>query len=147
MAWLIVLGDGEAIEWVLSQGRMGFREHVPAERLQPGDGIAIYTTRGAFGNPPRDESQIIGIGEVSSLVRRQSVNVADETYPKSCRLSITAQLPPRKGVPFKPLVESLGFIKNKVAWSAGLRRTLVPLPDRDFKIIERAVRKARATIG
>ena len=54
--YLLVIGDREALGWILAEQRMAFssmsRPHVRA--LSPGDTLLLYTTRGCFKNPTRD---------------------------------------------------------------------------------------------
>src|SRR4051812_23841870 len=110
--WLFVLNEKDAAEWVVSNRRMGFREGVGSERLRVGDSVAIYITRSAFHNPSRDEAQIAAIGAIRSSTVRRRVVVAGTPYPLSCGLRLALALPLREGVPFKPLVHRLSFIRK-----------------------------------
>ncbi len=141
MTWMIVLGDRDAISWVVASRRMAFREHVPTNELRVGDQVLLYSTRGAFKNPTRDEPQIFAAGFFASRVEHSRVAVAGETFTKWCRLEITHLLPPREGIGFRPFVPRLRFIKNKETWPAALRRTLIRLPERDFKVLARALER------
>jgi hypothetical protein len=125
---------------------MAFRERVPFKKLEPGDDVALYVTRGAFNNPTRDQSQVVAIGRVASEVKVERVQVAGARYHAWCELELTEILPLREGVPFRPLVEKLDFIVKKPAWSRYLQRTLVEVSDRDFALVRSEVRK-RATAG
>lgn len=138
MPWLIVLGEKRAAEWVLDKQRMAFRAHVRAESLAVGDSVALYVTRSAFNNPTRDEAQIAAYGIVASRPAKRGVNVAGEWFPSSCRLEITDLLPLREGLPFRPLVSRLTFIRKKRSWGSYMRRTLVPIPNSDFLTIRGA---------
>ncbi len=135
---IIVIGEKNAIEWVLKTQRMAFRDTARTTHVHSGDRIALYTTRGAYGNPTRDESQIIALGRFASDVQNKQAVVNDVTYTKSCGLTITDQLEPRHGLAFRPLVAQLEFVRSKRGWATYMRRTLVPINDRDFTIIERA---------
>jgi hypothetical protein len=70
-AYLVVLGERDAIRWVLEQQRMAFpatpRSEVAA--LGPGDHLLLYATRGAWHNPGRDRGRIIGSATPLSAVR------------------------------------------------------------------------------
>ena len=117
---------------------MAFRSNVRTHALRPDAPIALYVTRGAFHNPPRDEAQIVAIGRVTSSVVEEPLEVVGQLYKRWCDLEFEAVLPLREGLPFRPLVEELAFVTNKDAWSAYVRRTLVPLPSEDFDLIQRA---------
>lgn len=139
MPWLFVLNDREAARWVVEEGRMAFREGVPAERLSPGDAFAVYLTAGALKGVPR----IVAVGTVASPMRKGHMRVANRDFAKSCGLRIDASTTPFEGgLPFKPLVERLRFIPHKHAWSSALYRTLVPIPDDDYELIRREFERA-----
>src|SRR5512132_3211901 len=105
MAWLLVLGDASAAGWVLEHRRMAFRANVRTHALRPDAPIALYVTRGAFGNPPRDEAQIVAVGRVASPIVEEPIEVAGQRYERWCDLEFEAVLPLREGLPFRPLVE------------------------------------------
>ena len=58
---LLVIGEREALVWVLSEQRMAFPAHRAAEAvaLAPGGLLLIYTTRGCFHNPTRDRGRVV----------------------------------------------------------------------------------------
>jgi hypothetical protein len=141
--WIIVIGEQAALEWVLASERMGFRDTTYVPHIDVGDRFALYTTRGAFHNPTRDESQIVALGEFASKVQHRAVKIDDCLYPRSCKLHISAQLEPRHGLPFRPLVSQLNFIQSKHGWAATMRRTLVSLGPADYATIERAFKSQR----
>jgi hypothetical protein len=139
VAWLIVLSDARAASWVIENETMAFRASARAGRTMPGDHFAIYVSRSAHGNPTRDEAQIVAVGTVASKVRAERVDVAGRVFDSTCSLSIEASLPLRSGVPFRPLVERLTFIRLKDKWPAYVRRTIVEIPELDFSRIASAV--------
>src|SRR4051794_21123305 len=104
MNWLIVLGDAKPAAWVLKKQRMAFRAGTKYERISVGDRIALYTTRGAFHNPPRDQSQVFALGDVVSAPHRRHTRIEGVEYEATCDLQITQALPLREGVMFRPLV-------------------------------------------
>ncbi|HKF79950.1 MAG TPA: hypothetical protein VKB17_03920, partial [Thermoleophilaceae bacterium] len=64
--YLLILGEREALAWVLREQRMAFsaRRARSASALTLGDRLLLYTTRGCFHNPTRDRGRVIGAGEV-----------------------------------------------------------------------------------
>lgn len=60
-SYLVILGDREAIGWVLREQRMAFPATPRAEvaALASGDRLYLYATRGAWRNPTRDRGRII----------------------------------------------------------------------------------------
>lgn len=100
---IIVIGEKTALKWVLETQRMAFRDTARTAQVKSGDAIAIYTTtRGAFGNPTRSESQIValGLGRFASDVQTRQAVVNGVTYAKSCALTRSPiNLSPGTGCP------------------------------------------------
>ncbi len=142
--WVVVLAEAEGLRWVLEHSRMAWTEAsaTRASRIRPGDRIVLYVGRGAFHNPTRDESQLLGFAEVTSPVRRlpRPVELGGRTFVVGCDLRLERVLPERHGVPIRPLVGRLSFVKRKDVWGQYCRgssgRARVALvghgcPDRD----------------
>lgn len=144
--WMIVLGDRDAIAWVLSHQQMAVTSRVAA-LPGVGDPVALYTTRGAFKNPTRDRAQVIGLGTVVQAPVVKDITIAGRTYAKSfgLRFDLLAEL--RQGLPFEPLVPKLGFIGNKTSWGGAVRRPVVRLPEADFTLIANRFRAHRAKVS
>lgn len=138
MPWLIVLGDADAIEWVTKRQRMAFRDEARIPHFEKGERVAIYQTRGAYHNPGKDEARIVALGSFASAIRAGTQTVAGHDYGRWCKLKISAVTPPRRGLPFRPLVAEMDFIRSKSGWSTSVRRTLVRISDLDFRTIEEA---------
>lgn len=122
---------------------MGFRKRPPS-MMRGGDDVAIYLTRGAFRNPTRDYSRIVALGTVGSDPEAAEVAIAGELYSYRCNLQVVTQMEIRKGLPFGPLVEALDFVRNKRAWAAYMRRTVVSVLPSDFTLIANAFAAAQA---
>lgn len=147
-AYLLVLGERQAIAWVLREQRMAF----PASRerrqgLEPGDELYPYTTRGAYKNPTRDRGRVIGRAVVTSGVvpLDPPVEIAGRTFPVGCGLRVEELVPWGAGVELGPLAERLSVFPKPDAWSVYLRRTLVPLPDTDARTIRDLLRPLAGT--
>lgn len=145
-AWIFVIGERDALRWVLERERMAFRSHVHTDALAEGDDVVIYATRGCWHNPTRDRSQIVAIGTLAGPVAAGPITVAGERMARSCPLALTAILPDRNGVPFERLVDRLRMTNGKTHWGLVMRRTIVPLCAADHRtIVAAVVRRERET--
>jgi hypothetical protein len=142
---LLVISEREALNWLLRERRMAFprRGAASAHALRPGDVLLLYVTRGAFHNPTRDRGRVIGEVTVASQVRDldEPLVVAGRGFSTACALSVRALCPRGSGVELSPLVDRLDAFPQKHAWSAAMRRTLVPLPPRDTELLRRLLRR------
>lgn len=138
-SYLLILGDRQAIAWVLREQRMAFPPTSRPEitQVRPGDELLIYTTRGAYRNPTRDRGRVVGRARVTSEVRRldEPVRIAGRDYPTGCDLRIDRLAPWGSGVELQPLVARLGAFPNPAAWSIMLRRALLRLPASDAALL------------
>ena len=143
-AHLLILGDRDALRWVLRNERMAFEVHRrnDVSRLAVGDTLLIYTTRGCFHNPTRDRGRVIGRAVVTSPVEplEDSVVVMDREFKLGCTFELVALAPRPEGVVLADLVPRLRAFPNKRAWSARMRRPLLTLPPQDAALIERELR-------
>lgn len=147
-SYLLVLGEREAIAWVLREQRMAFPSTPRPEvtRLAPGDELLIYTTRGAFHNPARDRGRIAGRTVVTTPVTALDtpVEIAGRTFPRGCDLRIDSLAPWNQGPELAPLVPHLDAFPKPESWSAYLRRPLVPLTPADARLLNTHLTRAAA---
>jgi hypothetical protein len=138
-AYLLVLGEREAIRWVLREQRMAFPSTRRAEvsALEVGDELFLYTTRGAWHNPTRDRGRVIGHATVASAVRAfdQPLEISGRQFHSGCRLRIDSVAPYPSGVVLASLVDRLAVFPKPHAWSAYLRRALLQLPEVDVALL------------
>jgi hypothetical protein len=143
-AYLLVLGDRDAIAWVLRERKMAFPATPRAEvaTLAVGDRLFVYSTRGAWRNPTRDRGRIIGTASVTSTVRRldEPIEIGGRPFLSMCDLRIDGLVPYPGGVELQPLVHRLAAFPRPEAWSIYLRRALVALPGKDADLLTRALR-------
>lgn len=143
-AYLLILGDREAIAWVLREQRMAFPATPRAEvaALAAGDRLYLYSTRGAWHNPTRDRGRVIGTAQVESPVRAldEPLEIAGRTFHSECALSVRSLAPYPHGVELQPLVEKLAAFPKPDAWSIYLRRALLRLPPADARLLDRELR-------
>lgn len=132
MTVIFVVGSRSALEYILDKQVMAFRSSVKTEVLSAGMRFAIYTTRGAYGNPSKDRSQVLAIGRLVSGVTDQPHSIGNELFPQSCQLRIEARLPWRNGLAFDPLVDELAFVGGRRRYASVFHRTIVKVPVADF---------------
>ena len=144
-SYLLPIADREPLTWIVTEQRTAFplgraRE---AERLERGDRLFLYSTRGCFRNPTRDRGRVIGIATVIARASEleEPVRFGDREFPIGVKLTIELLAPLREGVQLAPLVERLELFPDPQSWSARMRRALVPLVSRDAALLEREVRK------
>lgn len=133
--YLLVIGNREALGWLLTEQRMAFRSLQREVRvLAPGDHLLLYTTRGCFGNPGRDRGRVIASGRAISAATplEQAVEVAGRSFPFGCEVEFKTATAWPKGVEFAPLVPNLELFDGASNhWSFRMRRPLVALPSHD----------------
>jgi len=142
---LLIIGDREALAWVLTEGRTAFpanRARV-AGQLTAGDKLLLYTTRGCFHNPGRDQSRVIGEATVlgPALPLDEPVSFGGRTFPVGCDLRIDSLAPRGLGVEMAPLVAQLDVFSVKASWSVYLRRPTLPLGEHDAKLVRKKLKK------
>lgn len=148
--WLIVLADKEGLRWVLDHSRMAFSERIGlrARKMKVGEPLILYTARGAFGNPTRDQSQLQGLATIASPVhrRRMPLVIGDRSFPWECDLDLKVAFPERKGVPVNPLVSRLAIFPRKDAWAYYLKAGLLAVDSHDVRILSSAIRKHQSRL-
>jgi hypothetical protein len=138
-SYLLVLGEREAIRWVLVNKQMAFpatpRKEVSA--LRPGDKLFLLTTRGAYHNPTRDRTRIIGTATVTSQVSRLdvSIEIAGRLFESSCRIRVESLATCLSGLEVSPLVPRIDELRGYKNWGMRLRRPLVPLTEADARYL------------
>lgn len=147
-AYLLPLAAREPLEWVLREQRTALPRHRAGEakKLNQGDRVFLYATRGCFGNPTRDRGRIIGLATVTNTASEldDPMRFAGREFPVGVGLRIERLARRREGVELAPLVKRLRTFPDPNSWSARMRRALVPLDDRDVALLEREVSKVTA---
>ncbi len=154
-SYLLIIGDREALGWILTTGRMAFPSESRHEvrSLAVGDELFLYTTRGAFKNPSRHRGRIIGTAHVASPVARlkEPVCLGERQYPVGCRIEVGPIIPFGHGLEMVPLLPQLQtFDGLGKRWSIRLRRPLLQLTADDSFLLHRSldkVEKAPEAVG
>lgn len=138
--YLLVIGDREALGWLLSEQRMAFPDTRRSEvrALAPGDGLFLYTTRGCFKNPTRDRGRVIAEGTAVGSVHTldDPPEFGGRSYPVGCAVEFRTATAWPEGVELGPLVGRLTtFAGAEKVWSIRLRRPLLTLPRADAELL------------
>ncbi|MDZ5447595.1 hypothetical protein U2F26_33655 [Micromonospora sp. 4G57] len=143
-SYLLILGDRDAIGWVLREQRMAFPATPRAEvaALAAGDRLFLYATRGAWRSPTRDRGRIIGTAVALNAARSLDapVEIAGRRFSSGCNLDIDGLVPYPGGLELQPLIEQMAAFPKPQAWSVYLRRALLPLPTADAALLDRTLR-------
>jgi len=148
-SYLLPISDRDALAWILREERTALPAHRrgDASRLEAGDRLLLYTTRGCFRNPTRDRGRVIGVATVAREPRDldEPVHFGDREYAIGIDFQLDVLLPRDGGVELAPLVPKLReSFPNQRAWSARLRRALVPVTPRDAAKLERQLMRSTA---
>lgn len=101
----------------------------PLKRMAPGDWIVYYSPREVLGEKPLCQ-RFTAIGQV----------VGDEVYqvemaPGFIPFRRDIDFQPCKEVAIRPLIDPLGFIKDKSRWGYAFRYGHLSIPREDFSLI------------
>ncbi|WP_328814363.1 hypothetical protein [Nonomuraea cypriaca] len=146
ISYLLILGEREAVAWVLRESRMAFpsRSRSEVAKLKIGDDLFILTTRGCWHNPARDRTRIIGHAKVATSVVTydEPVTIAGRVFTRGCELSIKTLTPYLTGIELVPLVPQLDAFPDKRsgAWFIRLRRPLLEISDDDAQLLRHELR-------
>jgi hypothetical protein len=135
-SYLLPIADRVPLMWILRERKTAFPSyrHRDAARLEKGDRLLLYTTRGCFRNPPRDRGRVIGIAKVErgAQALAESVRFGSREFPIGVDIQLETLVARDDGVMLAPLVPELPrTFPNPAAWSATMRRALVPIDDEE----------------
>ena len=138
-SYLLVIGDREALAWILTEARMAFPAYRRREvaDLKTGDDLFLYTTRGCFRNPTRDRGRVIGLAKALEPPTQLSepVTVAGREFELGCSIKLSRLTPYPDGVELAPLIPELDSFPNKHGWATSLRRPLFFLEVGDARLL------------
>jgi hypothetical protein len=149
---LIILGDRDAIAWVVSERRMAFtrdRAAAAAAAVSEGDELLLYATRGAFHNPTRDRGRVFGRATASGGVAElpRPVPLVGRQFSHGLELELKSLAPPRLGVDIAELIPRLSSFPNKRGWAMSLRRPLLTLTSEDARLLRRRLEPETAGVS
>ena len=108
-------------------------------KVKEGDTLLMYTMQ-EIVNREVIPSAVTGIYEASSQVYEDTSSLfvtpkalGNEVFP--LRIKVKPIQIFKKPIPFKPLVPTLTFIKNKKMWSGSIRTAMRVIPEEDYQTI------------
>ena len=141
--WVWVFGEITALRWVVEHEQMLFAEHQKRRLagMRSGDRAVLYTTRGAFHNPTRDEARLVGLATVKTNPSQMDspVMFGDREFPWAGPISIDLLLPERTGASVRDLVARLDLVKKPHAWSSYFRQSPIRIGRADFDRMKQAL--------
>ncbi len=145
LSHLLILGDRDAIAWVVSRKQMAFtsdRARAASAAITAGDELFLYSTRGAFHNPTRDRSRVFGRAVARSAVEQLAnpVFLLGRKFTHGFLFALEALAPPRLGVDISELIPHLSTFPNKTGWAMSLRRPLLTLTPEDARLIRQRLK-------
>lgn len=141
---LAVLGDREALGWVLTEERIAFPEPRYQNQLRAferGDTLYLYATRGCFKNPTRDKGRVIGRATLTGAMTRapEPVVFGQRAMPYVAPIDVESLTEVGEGVDLSQLAERLSCFPKSKSWSVYLRRSVVPLSVDDGALLDHAL--------
>ena len=84
-SYILPIADREPLTWIVTEQRTAFPEGRAREalRLERGDRLFLYSTRGCFRNPTRDRGRVIGIATVTARASEleEPIRFGDREFP------------------------------------------------------------------
>ena len=142
--YLLIIGERDALAWVLREQRMAFPGYRRREAVEVAadDRLFLYTTRGCFHNPTTGRGRVIGIAKAvdQPTVLAEPVDVAARRFELGCSIEFVRLARYCEGVELAPLVPQLTTFPNKRGWMTRLRRPLVRLTAEDARLLVKLLR-------
>lgn len=146
MAWVFVLGERKALDWVVGNQRMGLASNRAGvvRQIERGDSVALYaSTRVA----PDGQAQIFAVGRVAGSPVCEHAKVALREIAYQIPLMFDHIVKPGEGLRVAPLIDELDFVKNKRAWRFQFFNAVTHVPEADWMKIMRAYERDIISAG
>lgn len=144
--WVWVFAEIAGLRWVAQQKQMAFPASaaVKAARMRKGDRAVLYTSRGAFHNPSRDEARLVGLATVTGPCEPvDGLEIAGREFTWTCPITVDLLLPDRQGPRVRDLAARLDRVKRPEAWGGYFRNSPVEVNEHDWSVLVDAVRQWR----
>ena len=106
----------------------------PLQKFHFADGLIIYSPRTDY--PDGDILQ--AFTAIGTIISEKIYQV--EMTPDFKPYRVDVKFHECQETPIRPLIDKLTFIKNKKQWGAAFRFGQVKIPEKDFKLIARAMK-------
>jgi hypothetical protein len=150
-SYLLVIGEREALAWILRMRQMAFppRRWAEVERLAVGDELFVLSTRNCYHSPNRDRTLVVARALVATPVKplEPAVQLAGRSFTRGCDLDIQVLTPYRTGVELAPLIPRLDAFPRKDLWPSLLRRPLLLVNTRDAGLLRNRLCKMAAPMS
>jgi hypothetical protein len=141
--WVWVFGEIAALRWVIEHQQMLFADHQQRRlsTMRAGDRAVLYTSRGAFHNPTRDEARLVGLATVKARPSQPQSSTAFgvREFTWACPIDLDLMLPERTGASVRALVPELDMVKKPHAWSSYFRQSPISIGEDDFARMAEAI--------
>ncbi len=128
--WIGVVNKNH-VEMGVEQGimQLGHGKRGPLARLKKGDWLIYYSPAVDY----QDKNPLQAFTALGQVADEQiyQFKVSDDFTPFRRKVNYLKV----KDLPIRPLIDDLGFIKNKKSWGYVLRFGLVEIPQKDFELI------------
>ena len=135
--WLIVSSRDHILRGVeggFCQANHG--KKAPLQRMKKGDGVLTYSPKVKYGETAPCQ-KFTAIGRVKEDKVFQ-VKMTENFEPWRRNVEYEEEV---EEVDIRPLIEELGFIKNKEKWGASFRFGFIKVPKEDWERVERVMLK------
>lgn len=140
--WVWVFGEIEGLRWVLRHNRMAFAESVGVKvaKMNKGDRAVLYVSRGAFRNPNKAETRVVGVVRITGIRSGiRPITVGGREYSRFIDFEPELVLGERTGPPVKPMVQKLEIVGRQDVWGVYFQNSPIEISKRDFEVLASAV--------
>lgn len=142
--WVWVFGNIEALRWVLQHQQMAFPSSAAsrARRIQKGDRAVLYTSRGAYHNPNKDEARLAGLATVTGPCEPvERLEIAGREFTWACPIRVDTQLPEREGPVVREVASQLELVKRPEVWGQYFRGSPCEIGEHDWQLLASTLRQ------
>lgn len=142
--WVWVFGTIEGLRWVLQNQQMAFPPSAAsrARRIQKGDQAVLYTSRGAYHNPTRDDTRLAGVATVTGPCEPvERLKIAGREFTWACPVRVDTQLPEREGPAVREVAPQLELVKRPDVWGQYFRHSPRELSEHDWHVLTSTLRE------
>lgn len=136
--WIWIFGEAAGLRWVVENQQMAFPPAAAtrARRIRAGDRAVLYTSRGAFHNPTRDEARLVGLATATGACEPcEPIEIAGREFTWACPITVDVLLPERQGPSVRELAGWLELVKRPEAWGGYFRSSPIEVSEHDWRVL------------